>query len=73
MRDSEYSDKLRNAGFEAITIEPTRVYEIEDARAFLSGQGFDVNAMAAQVEGKFISAFVRATKPARCCTPGCCS
>ncbi len=73
MQDSEYTDKLRNAGFDAIEIEPTRIYEIEDARAFLSGQGLDVNALASQVDGKFMSAFIRATKPATCCGPDCCS
>lgn len=51
-------------GFDSIDIEPTRVYNIADARAFLSAEGVDVNAIAAEVEGKFISAFVRATKPA---------
>jgi arsenite methyltransferase len=73
MKDSEYSEKLAKAGFEGIDIEPTRVYKIEDARAFLSGQGRDVDAIAAQVDGKFMSAFVRATKPGTCCAPGCCS
>lgn len=73
MKDSEYSDKLANAGFEGIEIEPTRVYDIEDARAFLSGQGRDVDAMASEVDGKFMSAFIRAMKPANCCAPGCCS
>ena len=62
-----------NAGFEDIDIEPTRVYDIEDARAFLAGQGIDVDAVAPQVEGKFMSAFVRATKPKSCCAPGCCA
>jgi len=73
MRDSEYSDKLTKAGFAGIKIEPTRVYNIDDARAFLSGQGRNVDAMASQVDGKFMSAFIRATKPASCCAPGCCS
>jgi arsenite methyltransferase len=73
MRDSEYADKLSKAGFTAIEVEPTRIYEIEDARAFLSGQGVDVNALAPQVEGKFMSALIRATKPEACCAPGCCS
>jgi arsenite methyltransferase len=73
MKDSEYSDKLAQAGFEGIEIEPTRVYNIEDARAFLSGRGRDVEAIAAQVDGKFMSAFIRATKPATCCAPDCCS
>jgi arsenite methyltransferase len=70
--DYEYAAKLAKAGFEGIEIEPTRVYNIEDARTFLSGQGIDVDAIAPQVEGKFMSAFLRATKPASCCAPGCC-
>ncbi len=72
MQDSEYAAKLAKAGFDGIDIEPTRIYGIEDARAFLSGQGVDVDAMAPLVEGKFASAFIRATKPAKCCAPGCC-
>ena len=63
LTDSDYAAKLAKAGFESIGIEPTRVYNIADARAFLSNQGVDVEAMAPHVEGKFISAFVRATKP----------
>jgi SAM-dependent methyltransferase len=73
LQDSEYIDKLTQAGFERVEIEPTRVYNIEDARVFLNGQGIDVDAMAPQVEGKFMSAFVRATKPAACCGPSCCA
>jgi arsenite methyltransferase len=73
LRDDEYRSKLRAAGFAVIEIEPTRAYDIEDARAFLSGQGIDVDAIAPQVEGKFMSAFIRATKPNGCCSPGCCS
>ena len=71
----EYVGKLAKAGFEGIDIEPTRVYNIEDARAFLTGQGIDVDAIAPQVEGKFMSAFIRAVKPAskECCGPACCS
>jgi SAM-dependent methyltransferase len=73
LQDSEYRAKLTAAGFESVEIEPTRIYNIEDARAFLSGKGIDVGAIAPQVEGKFISAFIRATKPKSCCAPGCCS
>lgn len=73
LQDSEYTAKLAAAGFSAIDIEPTRVYNIEDARAFLSGQGIDVDAIARQVQDKFMSAFIRATKPAACCAPGCCA
>jgi hypothetical protein len=71
--DYEYVAKLAKAGFEGIEIEPTRVYDIKDARTFLSGQGIDVDAIAPQVEGRFMSAFLRATKPANCCAPGCCA
>lgn len=69
LRDSDYRAKLAGAGFEDIDLEPTRVYQIEDARQFLAGQGIDVDAIAAEVDGKFMSAFVRARKPARqaCC------
>ena len=63
LRDSEYEEKLREAGFNAIEIEPTRVYSMEDARAFLTTKGIDVNAIAPHVEGKYASDFVRATKP----------
>jgi arsenite methyltransferase len=73
LRDSDYIAKLTHAGFASIDIEPTRVYSIEDARQFLTGEGIDADAIAPQVEGKFISAFIRATKPAGCCDPGCCS
>jgi SAM-dependent methyltransferase len=61
--DTEYREKLERAGFQAIGIEPTRVYAVEDAREFLAGKGIDVDALAPQVEGKFMSAFVRARKP----------
>ncbi|HEX4276276.1 MAG TPA: arsenite methyltransferase [Bryobacteraceae bacterium] len=71
--DDEYAGKLATAGFQDIEIEPTRIYNIEDARTFLRGQGVDVDAIAPQVEGKFVSAFIRATKPASCCAPGCCA
>jgi SAM-dependent methyltransferase len=73
LQDHEYVAKLAKAGFEGIDIEPTRVYNIEDAQAFLTGQRVDVDAIAPQVEGKFMSAFIRATKPASCCAPGCCA
>jgi SAM-dependent methyltransferase len=73
LQDSEYTNKLTKAGFAAIEIEPTRIYDIEDARAFLSNQGVDVDAIAPAVADKFMGAFIRATKPVGCCTPGCCS
>jgi len=73
LEEMEYVHRLAKAGFDAIDVEPTRVYDISDARAFLSGQGVDVDEIAPQVEGKFMSAFIRATKPASCCAPGCCA
>ena len=63
LQDTEYSAKLAAAGFEAIEIEPTRVYKVEDACAFLTAKGLDVDALASQVDGKFMSAFIRARKP----------
>lgn len=62
LRDSEYISKLASAGFREISIEPTRVYKLDDARQFLAAQGIDADSIAPQVEGKFISAFIRATK-----------
>ena len=76
LEDTDYQAKLAAAGFEGIDIEPTRIYRVDDARAFLSGKGLDVDAIAPLVDGKFFSAFVRASKPAAagpCCAPGCCS
>lgn len=75
LEESEYRSKLTSAGFEQIELEPTRVYRIEDAREFLSGQNIDVDSIAPQVDGKFMSAFVRAVKPKQnesCCGPTCC-
>lgn len=74
MEESEYAGKLAAAGFEGIEIEPTRIYRIEDAREFLAVQNVDVDAIAPQVEGKFMSAFIRAVKPKStlCCGPACC-
>jgi arsenite methyltransferase len=63
LQDSDYAAKLANAGFDNIDIEPTRIYDVEDARAFLADAGVDVDALAPQVQGKFMSAFVRARKP----------
>jgi arsenite methyltransferase len=63
LQDQEYIGKLAKAGFEDIDIQPTRVYSIEDARQFLTCAGVEVDAMAPQVQDKFMSAFVRAVKP----------
>ena len=78
LADEEYRSKLSAAGFEQIDIEPTRVYRAEDAREFLSAAGVDVDAIAPEVDGKFLSAFVRAVKPTNtgaktCCGPTCCN
>jgi arsenite methyltransferase len=64
LEEDEYRTKLAKAGFEAIDLEPTRIYRAEDAREFLAGAGMDAEVIAPQVDGKFMSAFVRARKPA---------
>jgi arsenite methyltransferase len=74
--ENDYRMKLAAAGFEAIGIEPTRVYDVENAREFLASQNVDVDAIAGEVGDKFMSAFVRAKKPGvaeTCCAPTCCS
>jgi SAM-dependent methyltransferase len=73
LSDHEYVAKLEHAGFDSIEIEPTRVYNIEDARSLLGAEGIDVDALASHVDGKFMSAFVRAVKPADCCASTCCA
>jgi SAM-dependent methyltransferase len=76
LEENDYRHKLTAAGFETIEIEPTRIYRAEDAREFLAGQGMDVDAIAPQVDGKFLSAFIRAVKPVAkqaCCGPTCCN
>ncbi len=78
LEESDYRAKLTATGFVDVEIEPTRVYRVEDAREFLSGQGFDVDVLAPQVDGKFLSAFIRAVKPVdsknkACCGPTCCN
>jgi 2-polyprenyl-3-methyl-5-hydroxy-6-metoxy-1,4-benzoquinol methylase len=74
MEENEYRSKLASVGFEQVDLEPTRVYRIEDAREFLTGQNVDVDTIAPLVDGKFMSAFVRAIKPQpkTCCGPTCC-
>ena len=76
LEESDYRAKLTAAGFAEVELEPTRIYRIDDARTFLSGQGIDVDAIASEVDGKFMSAFVRGTKPEKasaCCGPTCCN
>ena len=81
LEENEYRSKLAGAGFEQIEVEPTRLYRVADAREFLAGQGIDVDALAPQIDEKFMSAFIRAVKPSRtetekekpCCGPTCCN
>ena len=78
LEDVAYRQKLGAAGFEQIEIEPTRIYRADDARDLLKAEGIDVDAIAPEVDGKFMSAFVRAVKPANagtkaCCGPTCCN
>jgi len=81
LEETDYRQKLAAAGFEQIEVEPTRIYRMEDAREFLTGQNIDVDSIAPQVDGKFMSAFVRAVKPRAvkpaqakaCCAPDCCN
>ena len=84
LEETDYRAKLGTAGFENVDLEPTRIYRAEEARGFLQGSGIDVDAIADQVDGKFASMFVRATKPANtaatvevydpamCCSTGVC-
>ena len=78
LEENEYRSKLAGAGFEQVEMEPTRIYRVEDAREFLAGEGLDVETLAPQVDGKFMSAFILAVKPAitkekPCCGPACCN
>jgi arsenite methyltransferase len=76
LEENDYRSKLEAVGFEQVDLEPTRIYRVDDAREFLAGEGVDVDAIAPQIDGKFMSAFVRAVKPAAqksCCGPSCCS
>jgi arsenite methyltransferase len=76
LEENEYREKLVRAGFTSVDVEPTRVYKAEEAREFLEAAGLDADAVGPQIDGKFISAFVRAAKPASaaaCCGPTCCA
>jgi arsenite methyltransferase len=79
LEENEYRNKLVSAGFDQVEIEPTRIYRVEDAREFLTEKGLDVDTLAPQVDGKFMSAFVRATKSKSanaaqaCCASTCCN
>ncbi len=73
LEEREFEGLLRDSGFEDPTLEPTRTYRAEDARSFLEEAGLDLDAFAEAVDGRFMSAFVRARKPeAACCGPSCC-
>jgi len=73
LEEQEFLRMLREVGFANPSIEPTRVYRGEDAVEFLSGTNLDAGTLASRIDGKFMSGFVRATKPkAACCAPGCC-
>jgi SAM-dependent methyltransferase len=75
LQDTEFAEKLEAAGFEDVDIEPWRIYQIAEARAFLAEAGIDADRIAPQVDGRFVSAFVRAHKPAptMCCGADCCA
>ena len=73
MHEDEYRAKLAAAGFGNIDVEPWRVYAVDDARQFLADAGLDADTIAAEVDGKILSAFVRAEKPQACCGPTCCN
>jgi arsenite methyltransferase len=75
LEESEYCEKLRTAGFESVDVEPTRVYQVEEAQAFLTAAGLDAEVVGPQIKDKFMSAFLRAKKPlaVSCCGPACCN
>jgi arsenite methyltransferase len=81
LEEYDYREKLYAAGFESVDIEPTRVYKVEEARNFLAAAGLDADTVGPLIDGKFVSAFIRASKPARrgnvigpsCCGPSCCT
>jgi arsenite methyltransferase len=77
LEESEYLAKLKRAGFEYVSIEPTRVYTAADACEFLIGAGLNVEEIAPLIDGKFVSGFVRAKKPlaieSPCCNSACCT
>ena len=75
LEETEFAAKLSAAGFIDVSLEPWRDYQVEDARTFLTDAGVDVDRLAPDVDGKFASAFIRATKPAAkiCCGPECCA
>jgi SAM-dependent methyltransferase len=75
LHENDYRQLLGDAGFVSVDVEPWRVYQLDDAKQFLTDAGLDVTALAGEVDGKIASAFIRATKPEKvaCCGPTCCS
>jgi SAM-dependent methyltransferase len=85
LEENEYERLLAGAGFTSIDVEPTRIYRMEDATAFLAGSGLDAATLSSEIDGRFMSAFVRATKPGApasralevadksCCGSECCA
>jgi arsenite methyltransferase len=76
LEETVYMTKLKEAGFEQISIEPTRIYTAQDAREFLMGAGLNLEEVAKDIDGKFMSGFIRAVKPVQinsCCSPSCCA
>ena len=73
LSEADYRAKLERAGFQDIEIDPWRVYDMKDARKFLTDAGIDPEVVEADAQDKFASAFIRARKPASCCGPECCS
>ncbi|WP_447983761.1 arsenite methyltransferase [Nitrospira sp. Nam74] len=74
LEQTAYLEKLKASGFEEASIEPTRIYTADDAKDFLVGAGLDSERVAKEIDGKFISGFIRAVKPkTACCAPHCCA
>src|ERR1700758_778205 len=75
LEEDEYRQKLQAAGFESIDVEPTRVYQVEEAREFLTAAGLDADVVGPQIKDRFMSAFIRGQQPAAvsCCGPACCN
>jgi len=76
LEESTYRAKLEEAGFDEVSIEPTRIYAAEDAREFLTGAGLNLDEVVEAIDGKFMSGFIQAIKPIgikSCCAPTCCS
>ncbi len=77
LEEDSYREKLTHAGFESVDVEPTRIYRSDDARHFLDEAGLSDESVLAQIDGRFMSAFVRAQKPVAtakaCCASTCCA